>query len=189
MKEARAMAGNLSRRQFVCKIAPAAAACAPGLEERMLVTWMRRPRRSEPPRQEAKERLPRGRIGKLEISRLILGGNLIGGFAHSRDLMYISALMKRYFTDEKVMETLRIAEENSINTVNTNPKATALIQRYRKERGGKIQWIVQAYPDDEGKNLDQIKQIIDSGADAVYVQGNNADRLVRKGSTLVGMVR
>ncbi len=36
--------------------------------------------------------LPMGGIGKLKISRLICGGNLINGFAHGRDLIYVSAL-------------------------------------------------------------------------------------------------
>ena len=173
------MADDLSRRQFVCKVVPASAVAAAGLslEERVLLAREARP---APPAQDAKDPLPKGKIGNLEISRLILGGNLIGGFAHSRDLMYVSALVKRYFTDDKVMETLQIAEANGINAINTNPKATALIQRYRKDRGGKIQWIVQGYPDEEGKDLDEIKASIDAGACAIYIQGNIADRLVLK---------
>lgn len=48
------------------------------------------------------ESLPCGRIGNATISRLILGGNLIGGAAHSRDLIYVSQLIRNYFTDEKI---------------------------------------------------------------------------------------
>jgi aspartate aminotransferase len=29
-----------------------------------------------------------GKIGNVALSRLLIGGNLIGGWAHSRDLMY-----------------------------------------------------------------------------------------------------
>jgi len=54
-----------------------------------------------------------GKIGDMEISRVILGGNLMGGFAHSRDLMYVSTLLKHYFTPEKVMDTLQLAEEHA----------------------------------------------------------------------------
>ena len=39
-------------------------------------------------------KLPLGKIKDLEISRIICGGNLIGGWAHSRDLMYVSTLVK-----------------------------------------------------------------------------------------------
>ena len=51
-------------------------------------------------------RLPRGKIGKLEVSRLILGGNLFTHYTHSRDLKYVYALAARYNTDEKILETL-----------------------------------------------------------------------------------
>jgi hypothetical protein len=33
--------------------------------------------------------LPHGKIGKLEVSRLILGGNLLTHYTHSRDLKYV----------------------------------------------------------------------------------------------------
>jgi len=35
-----------------------------------------------------------GKIGRLSISRLICGGNLFSGFAHSGDLVYVSSLLK-----------------------------------------------------------------------------------------------
>ena len=47
---------------------------------------------------EPKATLPTGMIGKVKISRLICGGNLITGYAHSRDLIYVSPLLKAYFT-------------------------------------------------------------------------------------------
>src|SRR5512137_1360345 len=59
---------------------------------------------------------PQGKLGKLSVSRLICGGNLISGFAHSRDLIYVSPLLKHYFTDEKVFETLSLCERQGINT-------------------------------------------------------------------------
>ena len=40
------------------------------------------------------------------MSRLLIGGNLMGGCAHSRDLMYASQLFKEYNTEAKVIETL-----------------------------------------------------------------------------------
>ncbi len=59
-----------------------------------------------PPLPAASKAFPTGKIGPLRISRLICGGNLISGFAHSRDLIYVSPLVRHYFTDEKVFETL-----------------------------------------------------------------------------------
>ncbi|MCK7538532.1 MAG: hypothetical protein MZV63_50020 [Marinilabiliales bacterium] len=44
-----------------------------------------------------------GKIGNHEISRLIMGGNLIGGWAHSRDLLYVSSLFRAYNTERKIL--------------------------------------------------------------------------------------
>ena len=88
--------------------------------------------------------LSRGKIGKLEISRLILGGNLLTHFTHSRDLRYVYNLAAHYNTDEKILETLATAEANGVNTltIHNPPHAMSVLRRYRKERGGKIQWII-----------------------------------------------
>jgi uncharacterized membrane protein YphA (DoxX/SURF4 family) len=57
---------------------------------------------------ELKGELPRGKIGGHEISRIIMGGNLIGGWAHARDLIYASSLFRAYNTERKVYETLML---------------------------------------------------------------------------------
>ena len=91
---------------------------------------------------------PRGRIGKLDVSRLICGGNLFSGFAHSGDLLYVSSLLKHYFSEDKILDTLQLCEESGINTaiLRTDDHIIGAMKRYRKERGGKIQWIAQTYP-------------------------------------------
>ena len=85
---------------------------------------------------DLKGQLPYGRIGNLKISRLFLGGNLIGGWAHARDLIYVSKLVKAYHTDQKVFDTFRLAEKCGINTILTNPALCRVINEYwRKEKG------------------------------------------------------
>jgi len=139
------------------------------------------PAAGQAPAQAGGAPLPFGRIKHLKISRLFCGGNLIGGWAHSRDLPYVSSLVKAYHTDEKVFETLELAEENGINTILTNPVSDRVINRYWKEKGGEIQWISDCAL---GANIKEgIKRSVDSGAHAVYVQGGIADDLVRKGRT------
>ena len=88
--------------------------------------------------------LPVGKIGSLNISRLICGGNLFSGFAHSGELVYVSGLLKNYFSDDKILDTLQLSEENGINTaiLRTDDQIIEVMRRYRKERGGKIQWII-----------------------------------------------
>ncbi len=126
---------------------------------------------------------PQGKIGKLSVSRLICGGNLISGFAHSRDLIYVSSLLKRYFTDEKVFETLALCEAHGLNTaiLRLDDDTLRILKGYRKERGGKIQWIAQVKIKED--DFTDIKQAIDNGAVAAYVHGGVGDELVEKGKT------
>lgn len=129
--------------------------------------------------EELKGTVPHSRIGNLELSRVILGGNLIGGWAHARDLIYVSDLVKAYHHDEKVFETLWLAEECGINTLLTNPILSTVVNKYW-QRGGKIQFI----SDCGGSNLmEMIRQSVDNGASACYVQGGVADQLVAAGKT------
>lgn len=60
---------------------------------------------------ELKGTLPSGKIGNHVLSRMILGGNLIGGWAHSRDLIYVPELFKAYNNEKKIYETLILAGE------------------------------------------------------------------------------
>ncbi|MBI2431846.1 MAG: DoxX family protein [Candidatus Hydrogenedentes bacterium] len=126
---------------------------------------------------ELKGKVPHAKIGNLDLSRVILGGNLIGGWAHARDLIYASSLVKAYHTDEKVFETFRLAEQCGINTILTSPLLCRVITDYWKKDGGKIQFI----SDCGGSNcLEAAQQSIDMGAHACYVQGATADNLVVK---------
>lgn len=130
----------------------------------------------------SKGTVPTGKIGKLTVSRLISGGNLISGWAHSRDLHYVPALMRHYNTVEKVLDTLQLLEENGVNSIIADPceKVMNLLSRYWKERGGKIQWIAEGHPDLEDWKTN-LKQSVDFGAAAVYVQGVKSDQFYNQG--------
>jgi len=127
--------------------------------------------------------LPMGKIGNVKISRLICGGNLINGYAHSRDLMYVSSLLKHYFTNEKIIETFQIAEKHGINTViaHVGTKNTiGVLNKYWKQTGGKIQWLAQADVIEENPT-GYVKKALDNGAVGVFITGNSGDTLVRDG--------
>jgi uncharacterized membrane protein YphA (DoxX/SURF4 family) len=129
---------------------------------------------------ELKGELPTGKIGKHEISRLVAGGNLIGGWAHSRDLIYVSTLFKAYNTEQKVYETLILAEKAGINTINIGFTSNLLLAKYKKFTGSKIKVISQVHPDMPKKDyFVNINKAIDYGVDIVQVQGNWCDWLVR----------
>jgi hypothetical protein len=130
--------------------------------------------------------LPKCKIGQLEVSRILLGGNLLTHYTHSRDLRYVYNLAAHYNTDEKIMETLAIAEKNGINTLSMhNPiHPMSVLRRYRKERGGKIQWIIcpTAQIDaDMAFYRQDIEDLLKDKCEALYVWGVHSDALIAKG--------
>ena len=142
-------------------------------------------------------RLPLAAVGDAAgkrsalFSRVILGGNLLTGNAHSRDLVYVSKLVKAYHTKDKIFNTLLLAEKCGINTLLTNPVLCSLIEEYWKRRIGKIQFISDCfglqydkYPEppymmDFGAFLDKVRRAIDHGACACYIQGETTDWFVQ----------
>jgi len=179
---------NLNRRAFLkhSMLGTAAAASALSLEEKALLGAMQNPSKSPPA--PSVNGLPGGKIGDVTISRLICGGNLIGGFAHSRDLIYVSSLLKNYFTDEKIIETLELCEESGINTINAGTSSLSVLKKYWDERGGKIQWLAQCGASSQDLTGD-VKKAIDAGATGAYLIGNLGDKWERAGRVdLIGKV-
>ncbi len=176
---------DINRRKFFHQSIAASSGALLGFsyEERNLLAKERKPS----PKKlafESAENMPMGKIGNIHVTRLIVGGNLTSGIAHSRDLIYVSPLVKNYFSDEKIFETWELSEECGINTaiLRLDDQVIRLINTYWKDRGWKLQWIVQIKP----RNMDiqnfrtDIERAIDNGAIGAYIQGNVADRLVKE---------
>jgi len=157
------MPENFNRRQFI---------------KRSLVSTTAGPLASAEVSAGAATDFPTGRIGNLKISRLIIGSNQFSGWSHSRDLPYLRDLFLAYGSEARIMDTLELCEEMGINTMLCG--ASQHLNKYWKERGGKIQWIAQLHP----KTTDlttNIKRAIDNGAAAAYVQGGVGDSFVKGG--------
>ncbi|HPO14650.1 MAG TPA: DoxX family membrane protein [Candidatus Hydrogenedentes bacterium] len=127
---------------------------------------------------DLKGEIPKAAIGSKQFSRVILGGNLIGGWAHARDLIYVSKLVKAYHHRDKIFETFMLAEQCGINAILTNPILCGTINEYWRQGLGKIQFISDCGGEDL---LERVTQSIDKGAAACYVQGATADRLAAEG--------
>jgi len=129
---------------------------------------------------------PAGKLGNLSVTRLFLGCNQVSGYSHSRDLQYVGRLMREYQTDERVMDTWQLAEELGINTVLSDPfeKPVRIMQRYRQERGGKMQWISEVHPHRPYYETrlahvkENLKQVLDHQPSALYIQGGVTDSFV-----------
>ena len=179
---------NTSRRGFLRKSA-AVAVSAPlirSLEEYALAAQEAQPAVASA--SASKAAVPRGKIGNISISRLICGGNLISGYAHSRDLMYVSPLLKHYFSDEKILETWALSEQHGINTMVLSPSDQRAVSLYEKHRarGGKIQYLAQVGPPKNDLKTD-VKQAKDAGAVGAFLLGNLSDAWTREGDVkLIG---
>jgi len=179
------MARRLDRRTFVktSVAASTAGALAVSLDQKALLAA---DTDAQPPLPAGSG--PMGRIGNVEISRLICGGNLLNGYAHARDLIYVGDLLRHYFTDEKIIETWQVCESVGVNTMIStcdcpyaggNDPTVRLFNRYRDERRGRIQWIAQCQPKGNGMT-DAMQKAIDNGACGVFLQGEVGDRWVRE---------
>ncbi|TKJ38314.1 MAG: hypothetical protein CEE38_06030 [Planctomycetes bacterium B3_Pla] len=130
--------------------------------------------------------LPKGKIKNLEIGRLLLGGNLLTHFTHSRDLKYVYNLTAHYNTEQKILETMAVAETHGVDTlvIHTAPGVVSLLKKYRYRQGGKIKWIIcpTAQVDTEfDAYKKQVEMLVEEGVDAIYLWGVVADRLVSQG--------
>lgn len=178
------MKPNQSRRSFFKKsmAVTVAAPLVTSLEEYAL-TAAEAPRPAAAAAASATQAtLPTGTIGKVKISRLLCGGNLISGYAHSRDLIYVSKLLKSYFTEEKIMETWAASEAHGVNTMIFNPsdrRALAIYRKYRAQ-GGKIQCLAQLDPA-KSRIEPVIQEAVDAGVVGAVLVGNLGDTWTREG--------
>jgi hypothetical protein len=174
--------GRFNRRQFLTRGATAASACAlaPALAGPAAA-----PARS-PVAPGCQGTLPTGKIGKLTLSRLISGGNLLSGWCHQRDLLFVRPLAAAYLTEVKQFDTCQLLEELGVNSIILDLVQLDTVRKYRQQRGGRLQTIVSVREDWGDWSQPhwpalrtQIQQTIEKGPDLLYLHGGYADRLVQ----------
>jgi len=151
------------------------------VEEHRLLAQTETPPSSEAPVQLTDRWF--GQIGDVKIGRIICGGNLISGYAHSRDLIYVSNLLKNYFDDERIMATWAKCEAHGVNTMIAYPGDPHSVEVYAKyrDRGGKMQYLAQINPDPKDLKTAVI-QAKDAGAVGAFLLGNVGDAWSRDGA-------
>lgn len=170
------MPSEINRREFVKDSVVASAGAALGAAA---LNQSAQGAEADPP--AATDALPKGKIGDLEISRLLLGGNLLTHYTHSRDLRYVNSLAKHYNTPEKILETLAVSEQNGINTLTVHDERPCMeILKEHRRRGGKMQWITCSFHKLSASwqaQEQQIQELVDDGTDSLYISGVDCDNM------------
>ncbi|MBN2450769.1 MAG: hypothetical protein JXR77_10295 [Lentisphaeria bacterium] len=183
------MARQLDRREFLgASILASAAASLPadGHEERRFLAALA-PGQAPGAKggDAAPAQVPMGRLGTLDVSRIILGGNLIGGWAHARDLIYVSKLFQAYNTPERITRTIELAQGHGINTILLNPAYLHVARDFNRIHDQKLCVISEIHLDAKTATKDtiraEVRRLIAAGAHTLYIQGMVGDRLLREG--------
>ena len=114
-------------------------------------------------------------IKGLDFSQIIMGGNLIGGWAHARDLIYASDLVKAYHTRDKIFATFKMGEACGINAYLGHHSHIGIMNDYWDNTDGAMRYIADC------SSLDDALKCLDQGASAAYIQGGTNDQLVQEG--------
>ncbi len=129
--------------------------------------------------------MPKGKIGNVSMSRLLIGGNLMGGWAHSRDLMYASQLFKQYNTEAKIFETLELCQACGIDTIQMDPRCWDPIVNYNKSHSTPMQTMTCIpFMEDKTAMNETIKREVDKGATLIYSHGGVTDSHMMKGGSM-----
>jgi hypothetical protein len=125
--------------------------------------------------------LPTIKLGKHDVTRLIIGGNPIYGHSHFNRIL--SQYMVGWHTPERVQELLKHAEAHGINTwQNSYAERTLLDLDAYRDAGGKMHWLCLGKPDWDAK-----PHLIEEAAKrkpiGIAPHGALADRLHRQGKT------
>ncbi len=124
-----------------------------------------------------RKQMPTGRIGDLEIGRLISGSNLISMNMHARDLSYVNDLAGGYNTQERIFMTMKMCEEqggNSIVLKDHNFQHFAL-EEYWTQWGGQMVWHADIITTDIDQYERRLEQHLELGASTVYLWGGASD--------------
>jgi hypothetical protein len=115
------------------------------------------------------------RLGDLEVSRLIIGGNPFSGFSHQTPAR--DDEMRHWYSSARIKDALREAESIGVNA--HIGRADHHVMRFLMEywdEGGTIRWIAQTCPE-LGEIQRGVHNAIQGGASACYVHGGVMDHL------------
>ncbi len=117
---------------------------------------------------------------------MISGGNLLSGWCHQRDLLFVSRLAQAYLSERKQFDTLELIEASGVNAMVMDLDQQDIVNRYQRERGGRIQTLVavrEPWGNWEEPRWNRLRPPIESamekGANSLFLHGGDCDRLVQ----------
>ena len=115
------------------------------------------------------------KIGDVEVSRLALGGDLMAGHAHARDLIWPDEFMRRYHGGGTLERTIRYAVKCGITAIFAEKDFMPTVASAAASVGGKLAYFVNCADAEDAKAAKA------GGAAGVYVRPELTDALVKKG--------
>ncbi|MBI4875476.1 MAG: hypothetical protein HY822_12655 [Acidobacteria bacterium] len=123
--------------------------------------------------------LPTVKLGKHQVTRMIVGANPMYGFSHFNNIY--DQVMRDWYTPERVCEVLRRCQEQGLNTwqFSYRERAFSDLKRHRDE-GGTMQWILLS-----GREIEEDLSLIPKAAAlnpiGIVHHGGTTDRRFRAG--------
>ena len=157
-------ASDTSRREFLtraCALSVGAAASARAASQ------------AAPPSASAK--LPQVSLGRHSISRLICGANPFNAGSHLS--VFVNHEMRRYYTAEQILKTLRRCQEVGINCWQSHGDNYKLYRQFR-DAGGRMHYI--SLGEDVSGRSAPIRTLADAGCIAIAHHGEFTDRLFKQ---------
>jgi len=121
--------------------------------------------------------MPTIRLGKIELSRLVMGSNPFSGGSHFNPIL--DRFMREFYTPDKVLEVLASAEKAGIRgwQLHEDPKLLDALPRHR-DQGGKLQaFILSEYRN----SLGSVPKFAKLPCFALVHHGERTDILFREG--------
>ena len=115
--------------------------------------------------------LPLVRLGKYEVSRLVLGSNPLAGASHFNPIL--DQLMREWMTPERVMEILKRCEQAGYRAwqLHTDPKLLDCLKRYKAEGGKMHAFSLSDYKDPKGS----VAELAKTGLIGIVHHGERTD--------------
>jgi hypothetical protein len=121
--------------------------------------------------------LPRIRLGKHSISRLICGANPFGAGSHLS--VFVNHAMRSYYTPEQILKTLRRCTQVGINCFQSGRGPHFDIYRRLTDEGVKMHFLALGAPDRD--SVRHLRELSQGGCIGVAHHGELTDGLFKSG--------